>query len=186
MLHQVYKLDIISLQHSINVGILAQKFSKYLNSKLLFNINERLARLCGELHDIGKIKVNQNILNKESKLTDEEFSHIKKHPEFGVEHMQSLGFSLPEEVLNCILYHHKGYTNNGYPSVNSDIPDHILKYVDIISICDIYDALLQKRSYKEGFSVEKSLDIMDTADINPYLYQHFKDFIKKDYKRVLH
>ena len=178
ILKQMKLFDLCSYEHSINVGILAHRFSEYLNAKFLSNIDTCLAKLCGEYHDIGKMKLNHEILNKTSKLTDEEFIHIKKHPEFGVEYIQSEELLLPEEVVFCVLYHHKGFKNNGYPAVDVEIPAHVMNYIDIIAICDIFEALTHKRPYKENLSLEKSLDIMSKSDINPFLYHNFKDFVQ--------
>lgn len=109
------------------------------------------------MHDLGKIAIEDAILTKPSKLTDEEFARIKTHPKKSHDIIESIltGVSdteLRETAKNIALYHHEKYNGGGYPSGISgkDIPLE----ARIMAIADVYDALVSKRCYKESMSHE--------------------------------
>lgn len=119
---------------------------------------------CAPLHDVGKIKVPDAILNKPARLTDEEFEEMKKHTIAGrriVESAKQLSgdSSYLDEALNMAAYHHEKWDGSGYPEglKGEDIP----LSARIMAIADVFDALLSKRSYKEGFSFEKAMSIIE-------------------------
>lgn len=177
-INKIKSFDSITYLHCINVGNLAKDFSTYLNIYFNYNINIEMIQLCGDLHDIGKIKLDFNILNKKGHLTEKEFDHIKEHPQLGLRYLELLQMEIPLELKYSVLCHHKGIENTGYPYVNIEIPKEIQVYVDIITICDIFDALTSKRSYKNAFEKDNTFDIMDKSNIiNPYLYKIFKSYI---------
>jgi len=132
--------------HLLNVSVL----SMYFSSKLGFNKEDVLDIAVAALfHDIGKLYVSRKVLGKDARLTDEEFGRIKSHTVLGAEFMlrysDKLGF-LPAVVC---FEHHLKYDLSGYPKLLYPVRPHIA--ARIISICDIYDALLQRRSYKAGY-----------------------------------
>jgi HD-GYP domain-containing protein (c-di-GMP phosphodiesterase class II) len=111
-------------------------------------------RIAGLIHDIGKIVIPEEVLNKPGKLTDEEYKIIKRHPTAGnnfVEHMA--GF---DEVRNGILYHHERFDGKGYPKAVSgnDIP----MIARIIAAADAFDAMTSDRPYRKGFSEEHAIE----------------------------
>ena len=115
------------------------------------------------LHDIGKIRISDTILNKPGKLTDEEFELMKKHTIYGREvigqaRRASSDASYLDEAENLATYHHEKWNGKGYPYglAGEEIP----LSARIMAVADVFDALVSKRSYKDGFSVEKSLDII--------------------------
>lgn len=115
------------------------------------------------LHDIGKIKVSDTILNKPGKLTDEEFSIMKTHTTEGESILKnSSAFAQNEEYLeeaaNMAAYHHERWDGYGYPYTVSgeDIP----LSARIMAVADVFDALLSRRSYKEPFNFEKAVEII--------------------------
>ncbi len=119
-------------------------------------LNEEKARKIYQeaiLHDIGKLFVPLSILNKEGKLTHEEFEEIKKHPVIGAELVKE-GAELSEMAL-VIKHHHEWWNGKGYPSglVGEEIP------LDsrIMSICDAYDAMTSDRSYRKAKSEREAL-----------------------------
>ncbi|MBQ1591122.1 MAG: HD-GYP domain-containing protein, partial [Treponema sp.] len=105
----------------------------------------------GLLHDIGKIGVPRNIINKEGRLTDEEFAEIKKHPVMGNQILSSIGES-PYLSIGA-HYHHERYDGRGYPEglKGTDIPD----IARIIAVADAYDAMTSKRSYRDPIPQQK-------------------------------
>ena len=146
--------DYYTHTHSINVAI----YSLSLGSFLKFKPDE-LSEL-GEaalLHDLGKSKVDPNIINKNGKLTDEEFQEIKKHPALGYRLGVKLGIK-NKKILNGIRHHHEKMDGTGYPFGMSG--ETIPYNARIIGICDIFDALTSRRSYKEPMSSFEALTLM--------------------------
>lgn len=115
------------------------------------------------LHDIGKIAVPDSILNKPGKLTEEEFNIMKGHTTAGGKILSSILEMVPEshylyEAINLATYHHERWDGRGYPSglAGEDIP----LSARIMAIADVFDALVSKRSYKEGFPLDKAIKII--------------------------
>ena len=104
------------------------------------------------LHDVGKIGVPDVIINKEGKLTDEEFEHIKQHPILGYQILSSIKQS-PELSVGA-HYHHERYDGKGYPDglKGEEIPET----ARIIAVADAYDAMTSTRSYRKELSGEKT------------------------------
>ena len=127
----------------------------------------------GALHDIGKIGVKDDILNKPGKLTPEEFEEIKKHPETGENICSPLNSLRP--VLPIIKHHHEKFDGSGYPSglVGEDIP----LLARIMAIVDVYDALTSRRAYRDAMSHAEAMRILreDTANkkFDPFLFEKF-------------
>ena len=145
------KLSMFSLgtyEHCVNVSNIAVSFAHEIG--LEDNEVEKL-RIIGLLHDIGKLKIPDEILHKQSKLTKEEYEIIKNHTKYGVELLVSNGFS-DTEVLHSILHHHERIDGLGYPSGLKG--NSITKLTKIITICDSYDAMNSSRSYSENHDIE--------------------------------
>ena len=104
------------------------------------------------LHDVGKIGVPDVIINKEGKLTDEEFEHIRQHPILGYQILSSIKQS-PELSVGA-HYHHERYDGKGYPDgmKGEEIPET----ARIIAVADAYDAMTSSRSYRKELSYEKT------------------------------
>ena len=117
------------------------------------------------LHDIGKIQVSDTILNKPGKLTDEEFEIMKTHTTAGAEVIAHAMNTVSEansgylkEAMNLAHYHHEKWNGTGYPCglKGEDIP----LSARIMAVADVFDALVSKRSYKDGFPFEKAMAII--------------------------
>ena len=108
------------------------------------------------LHDIGKIGVSEVIIKKPGKLDEKEFEEVKKHVKIGWKLIKDLRVSKIAE--NIILYHHEKYDGSGYAFglKKEEIPLE----ARIIAVADVYDALRQKRCYKESYSHEKAVEII--------------------------
>ncbi len=138
-------------RHSQRVGSIASKLAKELNLGTAFYNKVALA---GKLHDIGKINIATEILDKPGKLDDLEWSIMKKHPESG---SRILG-SVPEylEIAGIVLSHHERWDGFGYP--------HKLKEHDIplasrvIALADSYDAMTEYRPYRRTFNKEEAIE----------------------------
>ncbi len=113
-------------------------------------------RLGAYLHDVGKVKVPHEILNKPGKLTDEEFAIIEQHPSWGVELLAGIEF--PWDLKPIIQWHHEKYDGTGYPHRLKG--DAIPISAQIIGIVDVYDALTTTRSYRPAMTHERALEIL--------------------------
>jgi len=151
----VRKKDMITFAHMCNVAIL----SMHLGSRLGFTKDDVLDLGVGSLfHDIGKIAISSRILKKKGKLDDEEFRKMREHPLFGakilVKYMDTLGI-----IPVVIAYeHHRRFDLQGYPKVEFPKRPHVASL--IVSLCDVYDALAQRRTYKKDFPPNKIYEIM--------------------------
>ena len=115
------------------------------------------------LHDIGKLRVPDTILNKPGRLTNEEFETIKMHPAWGAEIVERTFEGMGEDAFlevarNVALYHHERWDGNGYPTGASG-PDIPLE-ARIMAIADVYDALISERAYKPPFTKERARRII--------------------------
>lgn len=162
--------DSYTYYHSINVGIL----SMYLTKKLGFNnIYSEEAGLGGFLHDIGKIKISQAIVNKRSALTPEEFKIMKNHPILGFELLKD-DKSLTNYSKKMVLFHHERWDGSGYPLQLKS--ESIGNFAGIIAVCDVYDALTTERAYRKPLSVNEALIYImrnTLTHFNPYASQRF-------------
>ena len=124
------------------------------------------------LHDVGKIKVPDAILNKPGKLTDEEFAIMKTHTSAGADIIQqaieqvATDSGYLQEAKNLAQYHHEKYNGKGYPTGLSgeDIP----LSARVMAVADVFDALVSKRSYKEPFSFEEAMKIIEEGSGNHF------------------
>jgi len=135
----------------------------------------------GILHDVGKIAIHDSILNKNGKLTTEEFEIIKKHPEIGERICAPLKTLAP--VLPTIRYHQERFNGSGYPEglKGYDIPIH----ARIISIADCFDALTTHRPYRAALDNETALQIMEEETRkglwDPEIFEIFKTVIVDEF-----
>ena len=125
-------------------------FSKYL--KLDKNQISDL-QIAAAFHDIGKIGIPDNILLKTTRLTDDEYTVIKTHPVIAA-NIFSVS-DIYKDIYPIMYYHHERYDGKGYPTgiAGRQIPF----LARILSICDCFDAIVSKRTYKEGASIEFAL-----------------------------
>lgn len=171
--------DISAYEHSLRVAKLSLNFSTFLNKNYDYNVDTYLIYQCGLLHDIGKMFLDKDILYSNRKLSNTEFEYIKKHTILGYDYVKNNSSDISNKILMVIKYHHLGVDNTGYP-VKEDILTHDDRlYVNIITICDIYDALINKRSYKNSLTIEETFEIMDNMSnkLDTYLYNKFKTMI---------
>lgn len=153
----LYKLDKYTLEHSKDVLKLA-----YLLGKAAKLANEDMDHLLlgAVFHDVGKQFIPQEILCKPGKLTHQEFEVVKQHPKLGYDFMQK-NSKLPEPALNIILEHHERIDGTGYPNKSKGAELSVMS--KIVSICDVYNALVSDRVYRLAMSTKKALAILDSA-----------------------
>lgn len=131
-----------------------------------------LLRKAAQLHDIGKIGINENILNKTEKLTDEEWSLIRGHPVTGEEILRPV--FLDKEMLAAVRWHHERYDGKGYPDGKDG--DNINIFAQIISVADAYDAMTSVRSYRPAMTHEEAVRRLKDASgtqLNPRIVDVF-------------
>lgn len=147
-------------------------------------------RQMAPLHDIGKIKISDLILNKPGKLTEEEFELMKTHTTEGRNILMSTSsFSKSDvylkEAIEMATYHHERWDGKGYPEglKGNDIP----LCARIMAVADVFDALVSKRSYKEPFSFEKAIAIIreeSGTHFDPVVANAFLRVSKRVYEEI--
>jgi putative nucleotidyltransferase with HDIG domain len=160
------------IEHSLNVSILISIFAKHL--RIEKNIIEQLA-LGAFLHDVGKIKIPDRILNKPGRFTDDEYEIMKRHVEYGVE-IISQETDISPIALDIIHQHHERLDGQGYP--NKLANDEINLYARMIAIVDSYDAMTADRVYKKGMSPIKAFKILSAGAEKSYDKSLVEQFIQ--------
>ena len=146
--------DHYTFQHSKNVAYYAEAIGRALHTSEEYR---EILKESALLHDIGKIGIPENILNKTGKLTAEEYEIMKRHVEASVEiirHLPSMDYVIP-----AVIGHHERYDGKGYPRRigGKDIP----LAARILCIADSFDAMVSKRSYKSSMSVEFAINELE-------------------------
>ncbi len=141
--------------HSVNVSLLSMLIGKWLKFDY-----QKLKSLvtAGFLHDIGKSKVDQEILNKPGPLDADEFEEIKRHSAYGFKIVENIS-GMNDDILKGILMHHEREDGSGYPFGLKG--DQIHETAKIIAVADIYDAMTSNRAYRERvcpFDVIESIE----------------------------
>lgn len=167
--------------HCINVAMIGGMLAKWLSWNEE-DVNKVV--ICGLFHDIGKLMIPDDILNKPGKLTNQEYSFMKKHSEFGFVKLKNVDL-LPPEVKRTALLHHERCDGSGYPlGIKRNKID---KYSKVIAIADVYDALTANRIYREAmcpFDVisileQEGLELYETRYILTFLQQIVKSYLNK-------
>ena len=170
------RLDIFTRRHSENVANLVCRICEYLHCNKYFTIH---ATICAYLHDIGKLFIPPEILNKPGALTHDEFEIMKTHTTLGYEMcMKDLKL---RPYAEGPLYHHEALNGSGYPQglTKKDIP-----YVaQIIRVADEYDAIVTKRQYTTHVNISETLkELIKDAQPAEYLKTVALDALKENYK----
>ena len=170
------RLDVFTRRHSENVANLVCRICEYLHCKKVFTIH---ATICAYLHDIGKLFIPPEILNKPTALTDEEYEIMKTHTTLGYEMcMKDLKL---RPYAEGALYHHEALNGSGYPNglTKKDIP-----YVaQIIRVADEYDAIVTKRQYTTHINISETLkELIKDAQPIEYIKTVALDSLKENYK----
>ncbi|MBW8190025.1 HD-GYP domain-containing protein [Neiella marina] len=155
MMTRIREKDQYLLEHSLNVGILLGVFGRYL--KLDEGLISELVT-GGLLHDIGKIRVPEEVLHKPGKLTSEEFEIMKRHVLHGRDIIQENEVTLPAVTMEVVLQHHEQLSGTGYP--HRLMGDQISRHGRMTSVVDIFDALTGERVYKKAMLPTAALSII--------------------------
>ena len=170
-LSDIRTYDNYTFAHSVNVAVMA------ITTAISFGFPRSRLEDIGVgslLHDLGKVKIPDAILNKKGTLTEEEFLEIKKHPLLGYEMAQMQSFnSAPSSQI--ILQHHERMDGGGYPRGLKGEQIHI--FSKICSVVDVYDALVSDRPYRKAFPAHKALDLLQ-SEINSFDISVLQKFFK--------
>jgi putative nucleotidyltransferase with HDIG domain len=146
--------DVYLRGHSVRVADLAAAIAHEMG---LDAATVEHIRLAGRLHDVGKIGIREEVLNKPGRLTPEEYAHIKEHVRLGMEilaPLRHLGI-----VLDYVHHHHERWGGGGYPQGLRG--DEISLGGRILAAADVYDALTSKRAYRDSLSTEATFEIIE-------------------------
>jgi len=139
--------------HSVAVCALMIALGKQLN----YEGNLQSLGIAGLLHDVGKMAIPEEVLNKPGSLTDEEFAIVKAHPKLGWD-MLKASFDVDEIALDVCLHHHERVDGRGYPDNLAD--SDISLVAKMGAVCDVYDAITSDRCYKKGWEPAEALKKM--------------------------
>ncbi|MCL1862530.1 MAG: HD-GYP domain-containing protein [Defluviitaleaceae bacterium] len=172
-INDLKQYDEYTYHHSLSVSVLSIATGKELglDSATLF----RLGR-CAMLHDLGKQMIPLDVINKNGKLTDEEFALVKNHATLGAESLKKNAIG-DVELWNGMMFHHEKVNGFGYPKQlkGKDIP----LFSKIISVTDVYDALTSYRSYRSPMLPTEAFEII-LKDVNTaFDYEIVKAFLAK-------
>lgn len=153
-LNELFHYDCSTYEHSINVAITSTACGMQIGVP-----KEQLLELstAAMLHDIGKIAIPHNILNKDGKLTDEERKIIERHPQYGYDILYN-NYHITPRIRAAVRCHHENIDGTGYPLKlkGKSIP----LFARIIHMADVYDALCKKRAYKDKFLHSESIEYL--------------------------
>lgn len=146
--------DEYTFKHSVDVATMAMIVAKQhgLNKNQIYEIG-----VTGLLHDLGKSKIPNEVLNKPARLTDEEFEIMKQHSVYGYNILKEKE-SVSDQVRLGVLQHHEKVNGKGYPM--GVCADKMHPYAKILSVVDIYDALVTARPYKKAFSQRDAVEMI--------------------------
>jgi len=169
------RYDVEAYVHMLNVAI----FAMYFSSRLGFEKSEVLdIGIAALFHDIGKLYISRKTLHKPDKLSEQEFTTIKSHTILGAEFMFKYIDTLGILPVVVSFEHHLKYDSSGYPRLPLLRKQHIVSA--IVAICDVYDALSQRRGYKQDYSPDLVYSIMykdKGSGFDPVLLDKFFQFM---------
>jgi len=158
--------------HSVAVCMLMVALGRQLG---LGAAQIKQAGTAGLLHDIGKMVIPNEVLNKPGKLTDEEFAVMRSHPERGWEILKSC-YQVHETALDVCLHHHERVDGKGYPKKLSG--ETLTLFARMGAVCDIYDAISSDRCYKPAWSPAESIRKMASWKDGHFDETVFQAFVK--------
>lgn len=153
-LNDIRTFDDYTFGHSVNVAVLS------IMTGITLGYNDRQLKELGVgaiLHDIGKTRIDKSILSKPGDLSKDEFNEVKRHTNYGFEILRQY----PDVSLlsaHIAFQHHERWDGNGYP--RGLTRDDIIDYARIVAVCDVYDALLADRPYRNSYTVNQALTVL--------------------------
>lgn len=168
------------LNINIFTGMLLESLVQHTDKYDLSWSERLLITTASALHDIGKIGIDDKILNKPGRLTDEEFKIMQNHTIIGASILENMGSYQDEELMKVAYqicrWHHERYDGKGYPDGLKG--DEIPISAQVVSLADVYDALVSERVYKKAYSHEKAIEMITNGEcgcFNPILLECLLD-----------
>jgi putative nucleotidyltransferase with HDIG domain len=172
-LAEIRSKDEYTYTHCVNVAFYSMLIAKWLK---LPNVEINKAIQAGFLHDIGKVKAPEELLNKKGILTQEEFEIIKRHPIHGYEIIKDIT-EIDTDVKDAVLLHHERVDGSGYPF--HYYRDNLSLYSRVVAIADVFDAMTSDRVYKKRTTPFEVFEMFQTMGITIYDSDILKTFINK-------
>lgn len=171
MLYNMHATEDSIYAHSLNVALICRQLGKW---KKFDSATLDTLTLCGLLHDIGKLKIPAEVLDKPGKYTDEEFALVKKHTQYGYELLQPL--SIDDRIKKSARSHHERADGSGYPTglTQSDTDD----FASIVAIADVYDAMTTARSYRAPLCPFQVIENFEKDGLQKYNPKYILTFLE--------
>lgn len=152
--YEIRSFDNYTYIHCLDTAIMAAFMGISMEYK-----SSKIRDLCisALFHDIGKLKISNEIINKKGKLTNEEFEEIKKHPFYGKQMLKDAPF-YTDEIIRGVYEHHERIDGKGYPKGLKK--NEISEFAKVISICDVFTAVSANRSYRKRFSPNEAYELI--------------------------
>ncbi|MFT4144957.1 MAG: HD-GYP domain-containing protein [Mobilitalea sp.] len=177
MLHGIRNYDDMTFVHSLNVSLICNIFAGWLK---LSAEDTKALTLAGLLHDIGKMLIPKEIIQKDGKLTDDEYKKIKIHSIKGYQAMKD--YPIDIRIKYAALMHHERCDGSGYP--NGFVGEQIDDFAKIVAIADVYDAMTSNRRYRKSicpFEVVENFEKDGFLKYDPGLLMTFLERIVQSY-----
>ena len=171
MLHNMRQYDDFTYMHSMNVALVCNVFAKWLG---MSEKDVELVTLGGLLHDVGKLKIPDNIMRKPDKLSPAEYNIIKTHSLQGYNILKDK--NIDDNVKQCALMHHERCDGTGYPLGLSG--DKINQFAKIVAIADVYDAMTAARIYRGPLCPFKVIGIFEAEGLQKYDSHYILTFLE--------
>lgn len=171
MLHNMRQYDDFTYMHSMNVALICNVFAKWLE---MSPREVEIATLGGLLHDVGKLKIPDNIMRKPERLSPAEYNIIKTHPLQGYNILKDK--QMDGNIPQCALMHHERCDGSGYPL--GVVGDKINEYAKIVAIADVYDAMTAARIYRGPLCPFKVIGIFESEGLQKYDSRYILTFLE--------
>ncbi|MBQ6129978.1 MAG: HD-GYP domain-containing protein [Lachnospiraceae bacterium] len=171
MLHNMRQYDDFTYMHSMNVSLICNVFAKWLGMSAK---DVDILTLGGLLHDIGKLKIPDNIIKKPDKLSPAEYNIIKTHSLQGYNILKDQ--DIDDNVKQCALMHHERCDGSGYPLGLTE--EKINTYAKIVAIADVYDAMTAARVYRGPLCPFKVISIFESEGLQKYDGHYILTFLE--------
>lgn len=172
----IEELKLLLQTHAKDTGNIAKGMIENLPFALQSKVDTKAIEDAAYLHDLGKVLIPNEVLNKPAKLNDKETKIMHTHSELSYELLKNSG--LNEKTLNLIRNHHQNAKKTGYPWVNKDFRADL--DLQILSAADKYSALTEDRVYKKGMTPKEALTIIyqDVKDekLHPFVFRSLVDY----------
>lgn len=171
ILHNMRDYDDSTFNHSMNVALICNVFADWMHMSAM---EKEIATVCGLLHDIGKLRIPENIVKKASRLTDEEYDLIKTHPMEGYNILFESRFI--SSVQNAALMHHERSDGSGYPLGLKG--NQIDKFAKMVAIADVYDAMTAARVYRGALCPFKVIEMFEQEGLSMFDAEYILVFME--------